>query len=1188
MQDDDLTREELLAELHELRQRVAESETQGARPRRWVELVHRVNALKEDLLAHGGLEEKVKRITDGLVEIFGADFARIWVTKPGDRCSVDCVHAEVTEGPHVCLQRNRCLHLMTSSGRYTHIDGELHRRVPFDCYKIGRIASGAEPKFLTNDVANDPRIHDQSWARELGLVSFTGYRLLSDDSEPIGVMALFAKQFISPDEEAMLEGLANTTSQVVQAAMVDEARRASENRYSRLVESTDTGFVELDASGRVVQANDPYARMAGASRAEDVIGRSVLDWTAPECLIENDAAVHLCAAQGHISDFETTYLRVDGSRARILINATTEDGLGDRRIVTLCRDITERKRMETALRESEQMFRLVSEQSLMSVAILQNGVYHYANDAMSTLLEYSVDEILSWGPGEFLAVVHPDDRDLVLQQARMKQEGHPDQMPHYSFRVVTKSGANKWIDIYSKTIQFTGRPANLLTMLDITERKQAEEALTKARDELEQRVDERTAELSVLNKKLAHDITERQKAEEALRKSEERLELALKGADLGLWDYNLQTGEAFVNSRRAEMVGYELEEVEPHFTWWGKQVHPEDLRKVREAFNNHLVGCTPLYECEQRLRHKSGQYIWILARGRVLEWDEQANPVRIVGTSLDITDRKRTEEALQKAHDELERRVQERTSELVGINQQLEQEIVQRKRGDEALRESEQRYRTLFEESRDAVYMTTRDGRLVDANQAFLNLFGLTTEEAEDMDILGIYNDPADRKRFQEDIERDGSLKDYEVKFRRKDGTVIECLMSSTLRLNKDETIVGYQGIARDVTEQKLLQSQLLQAQKMEAIGTLAGGIAHDVNNLLQAVLGYADLLLMKKGPSDPDRKKLEVIQHAARDGADLVSRILTFSRKRESKTRPIDLNDEILRSGALLRRTLPRMIEIDLLLADDLTIIDADSAQVEQILLNLGVNAQHAMPDGGRLLIETSNVSLSDDYLRTHLAAKKGKYVLLTVSDTGVGMDPTVVERIFEPFFTTKPNGLGTGLGLSMVHGIVTQHGGYIRCYSEPGMGTSFKIYFPVSASELMPDLTLTREMPAFGTETILLVDDDDRVREMGREMIEMGGYRVIVARSGEEALEIYSAQKDNISLVILDLIMPGMGGNRCLEELLRIDPNVRVLVASGYSSNGLAHDEKGRGAKGFISKPYDAKDILGAIRRVLDRRHL
>jgi two-component system cell cycle sensor histidine kinase/response regulator CckA len=423
---------------------------------------------------------------------------------------------------------------------------------------------------------------------------------------------------------------------------------------------------------------------------------------------------------------------------------------------------------------------------------------------------------------------------------------------------------------------------------------------------------------------------------------------------------------------------------------------------------------------------------------------------------------------------------------------------------------------------------------------------------------------------------------------RRKDGTLYE--ETATISPIRDESgrIANYVAVKRDVTGETMLQQQLLHAQKMEAVGTLAGGMAHDFNNILQAILGYSDLLLMKKGPADPDRKKLEVILQAARDGAHLVSRILTFSRKADTNRRPIDLNEEIRKAQTLLRRTIPRMIDIKLVLDDNLRIIDADPGQLEQILLNLAVNAHHAMPEGGQLLIETSNVSLSGEYLQTHLGAKPGHYVLLTVSDTGLGIQPEVLDRIFEPFFTTKKNGEGTGLGLSMVHGIVMQHGGYIRCYSESGRGTSFKIYLPVYDRELGPDLELTREMPVFGTETILLVDDDDRIREVGRQMIEMGGYQVITARTGEEALETYSSRREEISVVILDLIMPGMGGKRCLEALLGIDPNVRVLVASGYSENGLTAGEKDKAARGFVNKPYDAKGILVAIRKVLDKGHL
>jgi len=394
--------------------------------------------------------------------------------------------------------------------------------------------------------------------------------------------------------------------------------------------------------------------------------------------------------------------------------------------------------------------------------------------------------------------------------------------------------------------------------------------------------------------------------------------------------------------------------------------------------------------------------------------------------------------------------------------------------------------------------------------------------------------------------------------------------------------------IERGEKEKEELYVQLLGAQKMEAVGTLAGGIAHDFNNLLQAILGSTELLLLKKGPMDPDRNKLEIIENAARDGADLVSRILTFSRKNEPRKLPIDLNEKIRKSQVLLRRAVARMIDIELILEDDLHVIDADPAQIEQVLFNLAANAHHAMPDGGKLVIETRNVSLNDEYLRTHLKAKPGKYVLLTVSDTGKGIEPEILDRIYEPFFTTRASGEGTGLGLAMVHGIVSQHSGYIKCYSEPGVGTVFKIYFPASASDVSSDLTLTREMPAFGTETILVVDDDDRVREMVQEMIEVAGYKVLAASSGEEALETYAAHGGEISLVILDLVMPGMGGKRCLEQLLRIDPNARVLVGSGFSSNGLAQEHEVNPGRGFISKPYDVKGLLGAIRKVLDTGRL
>ncbi len=640
---------------------------------------------------------------------------------------------------------------------------------------------------------------------------------------------------------------------------------------------------------------------------------------------------------------------------------------------------------------------------------------------------------------------------------------------------------------------------------------------------------------------VSRDITERKKAEELLKASEEQYRFLTESSLVGIYIH--QDGLfRYVNSRLAEMLGYTPDEMIGKLFW--EFVDPPDRERIKGHALARLEGKPVPAQYELRVTTKSGDTRWFELRANLINYGGRP---AIMGNVVDITERRRAE---------------------------AERFLLT----------------TAIEQAAEIVIITDKDGRIQYVNPAFEATTGYSSKEVMGKRPEILKSDRHDEK-FYRDVSRKlarGEVWRGNFSNRKKDGTIYE--ETATVSPVKDEMgrITNYVSVTRNVTSERMLQKQLLQAQKMEAIGTLAGGIAHDFNNLLQAILGYSELLLIKKGQQDPDRTKLEAIVRAAQDGADLVSRILTFGRKGESKFRPTDLNHEVRRVEKLLRRALPKMIRIDLTLSENLRVIDADPAQIEQVLLNLGVNAKHAMPDGGQLLIETADVSLSDEYVSVHLGAQPGKYVLLTVSDTGAGMEPDVLDRVFEPFFTTKIDGEGTGLGLSMVHGIVSQHKGYIRCYSEPGRGTSFKIYFPVSEYELMPDAAVTREMPAFGTETVLLVDDDERIRDVGRQLIEMGGYQVISARSGEEALEIYAGHRKKISLIILDLIMPGMGGNRCLQELLLVNPDVRVLLASGYSENGVAVGESRTGARGFIRKPYDAKDILAAIRRVLDKGYL
>ena len=402
-------------------------------------------------------------------------------------------------------------------------------------------------------------------------------------------------------------------------------------------------------------------------------------------------------------------------------------------------------------------------------------------------------------------------------------------------------------------------------------------------------------------------------------------------------------------------------------------------------------------------------------------------------------------------------------------------------------------------------------------------------------------------------------------------------------------------GIGRNVTERilaereiKKLNKQMLQAQKMEAVGTLAGGIAHDFNNLLQGILGYTQILLLSRDESDPDTTRLEEIEKATQRARELTQQLLAFSRKVETKPRPVDLNQEVEQVRKLLERTIPKMITMELHLEERLDVIHADPAQLEQVMMNLGVNARDAMPDGGRLVFETENLTLDEEYCETHLGARPGRYVLLSISDTGHGMNRETLEHIFEPFFTTKEVGKGTGLGLAMVYGIIKSHGGYIMCYSEPGEGTTFKIYLPVREGDQPAPETETKSvaaMPEGGSETILLVDDEGILRDIGKTILEQFGYTVLLAPDGETALEVYRENLEDISLVILDLIMPGMGGKRCLEEILKQDPQAKVVIASGYSINGRPKEALDRGARAFVKKPYEVTQMLREVRKVLDQ---
>ena len=516
----------------------------------------------------------------------------------------------------------------------------------------------------------------------------------------------------------------------------------------------------------------------------------------------------------------------------------------------------------------------------------------------------------------------------------------------------------------------------------------------------------------------------------------------------------------------------------------------------------------------------------------------------------------------------------------------LEKEIAERRRAEESLRESEARFRQIYDAAPMMMQCTDERGVIRSVNSNWTRELGYSTEEAVGHSLASFLT-PEFRKVMARRLAHlwdKKEARELPYKYLRKDGRVVDALVDSVLTHDPAWGVIALSTV-RDITHQLALERQLREAQKMEAIGTLAGGIAHDFNNLLQVILGYADLVLLGKDKSSSEYGRLQAIRESAVRGSKLVNQILTFSRRVETKLRPVDLNDVVGQSSELLRRTIPKMIEIELSLAKDIKTVYADPAQLQHVILNLAINAKDAMPQGGKLTLRTQNVTLGEEFTQKFPEVKPGDYVALILSDTGHGIADDVMDRIFEPFFTTKKAGEGTGLGLAMVFGIVKMHKGHIVCHSQIGIGTSFEIYLPAIKIHVSADLDKTAEMPAFGTETVLMVDDESLIRAWAEELLSMAGYKVLTARDGAEALEIFAKESQRISLVILDLVMPGMGGKECAEKLLEIYPGTKILIVSGFSIDESTREFLESHTKGMITKPLKVKEFLQAVRATLDR---
>jgi len=640
------------------------------------------------------------------------------------------------------------------------------------------------------------------------------------------------------------------------------------------------------------------------------------------------------------------------------------------------------------------------------------------------------------------------------------------------------------------------------------------------------------------------DITDQRQSEKAVRISDERFRFVARATTDVIWDWDIITNSLVWNDSVEKVFGHKQNEIYPEIQWLHDHIHPEDRDRVIAGIRGILDHGGTTWSDQYRYRRADDSYVKVMDRGYIAR-DNSGAALRMIGAMTDITERSRSEAAIR-------------------FQAQLLNAVQQ------------------------AVVATDPEGTVIFWNKFAENLYGWTAEEAVGQAIQELTPSPFLREHGAEIVERGAAGGGWTGEFlvQGKSGKAFPALLTTSPVRDERGTVLGFVTVSIDLTERRNLEEQFRQSQKMDAVGRLAGGIAHDFNNLLTVIRLNTEIIMDGFDPTDPRSEDVKQIRTAAERASGLTRQLLAFSRKQILQPRVLDMNSVVGNVEPMLRRLIGEDISITTT-ASARGYIVADPGQLEQVLMNLVVNARDAMPQGGQITIETQSVELDENYTSEHAPVIAGRYVMLAVSDNGIGMSRDTREHAFDPFFTTKEAGKGTGLGLATVYGIVKQSGGYVWIYSEPDLGTTLKLYFPeVSSSAAFATVeprsasTETRR----GSETILLVEDEEAVRSLTSRILKKQGYRVMAAQHGREAMEMAAKEEGRIDLVLTDVVMPGMNGRGLVERLTGIRPRIKSLYMSGYTDDDIIRRGFIEPSKSFLQKPFTSDALLQTVRKVLD----